>query len=275
MQTIKTLVKASDPGYNAPVGGRMLLIQSCDAGNVLAVTLTDAAGNQYAVSGVGAGFKAKPMAGFSTVAITATEDANVQFIVSQGDVDLQLSQVNAVIANSPTAPANVQIQGQGTTSGNPLYVNAQGVTLNATNVGINNTSANPVPVSMVSEPGAPFAVSGTVNIGNAVGAPVPVQPVQAATVTDSAPVAVAAYTSATPNQVNIIAAGARRMLRIRNPIASTSNLYLGSSTVTPSNAAVVLQPGDMWIETDVPQVAWYATSDAGGAGATANIQVIA
>lgn len=282
MQTIKQLITVAGTGYQASIGGRMFLIQSCDAGDVLTVTLADIAGNQYSVQGVGAGFKAKPMAGFSSIAITTTADANVQFIVSQGDVELQLSEVNAIIANPPGAPANVQVQGQGTTAGNPLYVNASGATLTATNVGINNTNANPVPVSLVSEPGAPVAVNGTVNIGNTSvspvpvslisepGAPISVTPTQATTVTDAAPVAVAAFTGA--NQVNIRVAGACRALRIGNPSTSGGTLYIGGSGVTPTNAVIALAPGDIWNETDAPQIAWYATSDT---GATANLQVIA
>lgn len=283
MQTIKTLVKAGAMAYSAANGGRVFIVQSSDAGNVLSITLSDAAGNNYSVQDVGAGFKAAPMAGFTQVSITASVDSNVEFIVSQGDVDIQLNEVNAIIGNTAAAPANVQVQGQGTTSGNPLYVNATGATLTATNVGINNTSANPVPVSLVSEPGAPVAVNGTVNIGNAVGSPVPVTltgssdttaipvtPTQGATITDEAPVTVAAFTGA--NQVALIAAGARRAMRVLNPIGSAGNLYIGGSGVTPTNAAIALAPGDMWNETDAPQLAWSATSDS---GATANVQVIA
>jgi hypothetical protein len=289
MQTTTTKVTLDScqnggQGYKQSIGGRTFLLQSCDVGNVLTVTLADAQGNSYSVTDAGAGFKATPMAGFTSVQITTTADANVQFITSDGDVDLQLAQVNAVIANPPDAPANVQIQGQGTTSGNPLYVNATGATLTATNVGINNTSANPVPVSLVSEPGAPVAVDGTVNIGNTSGSPVPVSlvsepgapiavtPTQGATITDETPIPVPAYTSGTPNQVVLLAAGARRANRVFNTTGSAGNLYIGGPGVTPTNAAIALAPGDLWNETDAPQLEWYATSDT---GATANIQVIA
>jgi hypothetical protein len=284
MQTITQTIAAAGTGYSASIGGRTFLIQSCSAGDVLTIALADAIGNQYTAKDVGGGFKVTPAGGFSSVTITTTADANVQFIVSNGDVDLQLSEVNAVISNPSSAPANVQVQGQGTTAGNPLYVNASGATLTATNVGINNTSANPVPVSLVSEPGAPVAVNGTVNIGNASGSPVPVSlvsepgapiavtPTQAGTVTDAAPVPVAAFTPGTPNQVHIRVAGACRALRIGNPSASGGTLYIGGSGITPTNAVIALAPGDVWNETDAPQIDWYATSDT---GATANIQVIA
>jgi hypothetical protein len=310
-------------GFQAPIGGRTFLIQSSDAGNVLTVTLADLQGNRYTVAGVGAGFKATPMLGFTSVQITTSADSNVQFITSEGDVDLQLSQVNAIVANPPAAPANVQLQGQGTTSGNPLWVNVEGATLTATNVGINNTSANPVPVSLVSEPGAPVAVNGTVNIGNAVGSPVPVQaqPV-ASTATDNAPVAVSggpawatstayalnalvaangniykcttAGTSAasgtgptgtgsgivdgtaqwayqTTASVALVAASAtRKGVRVRN--AGIGHLAITAAPATMfQNAAIVLNPGDMWNETDAPGAAWYIASDS---SATAAVEVV-
>lgn len=269
MQTIKTLVKAGTTGYSAANGGRVFHVQSSDAGDVLSITLSDASGNNYSVSDVGAGFKAVPMAGFTQVSITATADSNVAFIVSQGDVDIQLNEVNAIIGNTAASPANVQVQGQGTTAGNPLYVNASGVTLEATNVGISNTAANPVPVSLVSEPGAPMAVNGTVNIGNALGAPVPTlaQPI-ATGVTDAAPVAVG---TTNPSAALVAASGARKGFRVLN--AGTGKLAITASAATTlANAALVLNPGDMWDETEAPGAAWFAISDT---GTTANVQVIA
>ncbi|MCA3804030.1 hypothetical protein, partial [Burkholderia sp.] len=117
--------------------------------------------------------------------------------------------------------------------------------------------------------GAPVPVSGTVTVGNAALA---VTPTQATTVGEMTPAAVPAFTSSTPNQVHIRPAGACRALRIANPATSTGKLFVGSSGVSPANAVIVLNPGDMWNETDAPGIDWYATSDT---GATANMQVIA
>jgi hypothetical protein len=268
MQTTTQLIKAAGTGYNASIGGRTFLMQSCDAGNVLTVTLTDAQGNRYSVSNVGAGFKATPMAGYTSVQITTTADANVQFITSDGDVDLQLSQLNAVITNTAGAPANVQVQGQGTSAGNPLYVNASGATLTATNVGINNTSANPVPVSLVSEPGAPVAVNGTVNIGNTVpvtltgssdatAIPVQAQPI-ATTPTDSAPVSVQggpAWAQSTAYALNAL-------------VAANGNIYkcttAGTSAATgggPTGTGTGIADGTaVWAYQSTASVALVASS---------------
>lgn len=260
MQTIRQLIRAAGTGYQASNGGRTFVLQSCDQGNVLTVTLTDAFGRQYTVPGVGPGFKAAPATGFNSVSITTSVDANVAFIVTDGDIDIQETSLFTQITNGPTNRVPVDIGG-GT------------VTVTADNVGINNTSANPVPVSLVSEPGAPVQINGTGSGGTVpVTGTVSVTPTQAATVTDAAPLAVAAFTSGTPNQVHIRAAGACRALRIGNPLTSTGRLYVGGAGVTPTNAVIVLQPGDLWSETDAPQLDWYATSDT---GATATMQVIA
>ncbi len=266
MQTVaqKILANANpttgqQAGYQAAIAGRMLYVQSSDAGNTLTVTLTDALGNRETVANIGAGAKLTPALGFTAVTITTTADSNVAFIVTQGDIDIQLNQTSVQIANGNGNPVPVAIVSE---PGSPFpvtvtgTVNVSGATLTATNVGINNTSTNPVPVSLVSEPGAPIAVT----------------PTQATSVTDAAPVAVAAFNSGTPNQVHIRTAGACRSLRIGNPAASTGKLFVGGAGVTPTNAVIVLLPGDVWNETDAPQIDWYATSDT---GATANMQVIA
>lgn len=268
MQTIKQLVTAV-AGYSASIGGRTLYVQSCDVGSTLTVTLTDSLGTRDTVIGVGAGAKLTPAAGFTKVEISTTADANVQFVITNGDIDVQLTQIGTNITNTNANPVPVSIVSE---PGQPFQVtnvpgqdlkvtvdgtvNVSGATLTATNVAINNTGANPVPVSLVSEPGAPIAVT----------------PTQAATITDASPVAVPAFTSGAPNQVHIRTAGACRSLRIANPSASTGVLYVGGSGVTPTNAVIALQPGDVWNETDAPQIDWYATSDT---GATANMQVIA
>ncbi|CAN0621108.1 protein of unknown function [Burkholderia multivorans] len=132
MQTITQLIKAMQP-FSAPLGGRALLVQSCDQGNVLDVVLTDAMGRRYEGKNAGPAFKMRPIAGFTHVDISTSVDTNVSFIVTDGDVDIQNGQLNTVVVNTPA---------------NAIPVNIAGGTVNvtATNVGINNTNANPVPV---------------------------------------------------------------------------------------------------------------------------------
>jgi hypothetical protein len=155
--------------------------------------------------------------------------------VTAGDVDIQVIETSVEVVN---------------TTGNPVPVAVQSGTINmtATNVGVSNTSANPVPVSIVSEPGQPFLVT----------------PTQASTVAENAALGIAATVGA------LIAAGTRRAFRVRN--AGTGVLAIGgNAALTVATAAIVLNPGDVWEETLIPQAAWYAISDV---GTTAAVEVI-
>jgi hypothetical protein len=274
MQTIKLMLQAGVP-VPVHVAGTVLLLQEADQGNALTLQFSIGGAISATVDNMGAGARIAPQGGFTSVTVSSAVAGQVVFIITRGDIEIQLSQVNTLVTNTDALAVPVR-----TPDGTRLAVDIGGGTVSVTadNVGINNTPANPVPVSIISEPGAPFAVNGTVNIGNAAGAPVPVAgnvtvtPSQAATVTDAAALAVAAYNGASPNQVHIRTAGACRALRIGNPLTSTGKLYIGGAGITPSNAVIVLQPGDLWNETDAPQLDWYATSDT---GATATMQVIA
>ncbi|ELW9447686.1 hypothetical protein QZM43_09745 [Burkholderia orbicola] len=261
MQTIKQLITAAT-GYSASIGGRTMYVQSCDAGSTLTVTLTDSLGTRDTVIGVGAGVKLTPAAGFTKVEISTTADANVQFVVTNGDIDLQLTQIGTNVTNTNANPVPVAIVSE---PGAPFQVsapvgqevnvkvqgtvNVSGATLTATNVGVNNTTANPVPVQLhVSD----------------ITVPVQVQP-PASTPADAGGVAVG-----TSGGVLIAANASRKGLRIRNAGAGQLAITAAAGT-TFANAAVVIQPGDTYIERDAPQAAWYAVSDT---GTTANIQTV-
>ncbi|MBU9401629.1 hypothetical protein KTE13_17985 [Burkholderia multivorans] len=242
MQTIKQLIKANSAGYSAAVGGRAFYVQGCDTGSTLTVTLTDATGNRDTVIGVGAGVKLVPTKGFVQIDISSTADANIQFIVTNGDIDMQLTQVGTNVTNTNANPVPVAIVSE---PGAPFpvtvagTVNVTGATLTATNVGVNNTAANPVPTQAVPPASAP---------------------------SDVTPVAVG-----TSGASLIAASSGRRGLRILN--AGPGRLALTAAAATTfANAAVVLQVGDVWNETDAPQAQWFAVSDS---GTTANLQVVA
>lgn len=269
MQTYKQLFKGGQ-ATTIPVRGSTFIIQSSDQGNSVKVQFTQLGAIAYTVQDVGAGFKARPVLGFDGIVITATVDTNVEFIVTDGDIDLQITQQSVTITNpgvpviNGPAPMHVTVDGT---------VNVAGATLTATAVAVNNTTANPVPVSLVSEPGAPVPVSITgtpvaVTLSGSTDAtaiPVQVQPPA------SAPTDVAPVTVGTAGGVLIAAGATRKGLRIRN--AGTGNLAITAAAATTfANAAVVLRPGDVWLETDAPQAAWYAVSDT---GTTANIQAVA
>ncbi|MCA8115674.1 hypothetical protein [Burkholderia cepacia] len=249
MQTIQQLIKAAT-GYSAGLGGRTLYVQACDVGSTLTITLTDSMGTRDTVIGVGPGVKLTPAAGFTKVEIATTADANVQFVVTNGDIDLQLTQIGTNVTNTNANPVPVAIISepgapfQVANSASAFHVtvdgtvNVSGATLTATNVGINNTTANPVPVLM-QPPGSTPADVGAVAVG-------------------------------TSGASLITASASRKGLRIRNAGAGQLAITAAAGT-TFANAAVVIQPGDTYIERDAPQAAWYAVSDT---GTTANIQTV-
>ncbi len=68
----------------------------------------------------------------------------------------------------------------------------------------------------------------------------------------------------------LLAADAARMVwRVRN--AGPGLLAIGDATVTVNNAVILLSPGDIWTEDDVPQLQRYAVSDS---NATAALEVL-
>ncbi|RQS17493.1 MULTISPECIES: hypothetical protein [unclassified Burkholderia] len=254
MQTIPMLLKA---GLRTPMktAGSVFLVQSADQGNNLTVRFLGHNAVIGEVDNVGTAFKAKPPHGFSGVELLAPVDTNVVIVIADGDVDLQLSSLGVQITNPPGNPVPVSLVSE---PGAPIpvsaapgamhvtvdgTVNVSGATLTATNVGVNNTAANPVPVET--------AINQTV----ATVAPVPV----AANVTGA---------------VLLAADATRRGVRFYAPQSNA-----GPVAIVPVNAdayangAIVLYPGDFWNETEAPGAAWYASTPA-GTSATVNLQTV-
>ncbi|MBN3781151.1 hypothetical protein G3O06_26930 [Burkholderia sp. Ac-20345] len=250
MQTLTTKLPG---GQRIPfkIAGSVLFIQAADQGQNLVVRFFTGNAQSGEVDQVGASFKAKPPTAFDGIDMLAPVDTNVTFIIADGDVDFQLPGLGVTVNNTGTNPVPVSIVSE---PGAPIQVsappaapvnvavqgtvNVSGATLTATNVGINNTTANPVP-TQAQPPGS--------------------------TPADVAPVAVT--TGGVPL---ITASAARKGLRVRNVGAGQLAITAAAGT-TFANAAVVIQPGDTYIERDAPQAAWYAISDT---GTTANIQTV-
>ncbi|HBF50955.1 MAG TPA: hypothetical protein DDX04_12120 [Massilia sp.] len=64
--------------------------------------------------------------------------------------------------------------------------------------------------------------------------------------------------------VQVLAASTIQRAIFRNA-SETATVALGGSSVTLENAAIVLLPGDSWVEEDAAGAAWYATSSDAGA----------
>lgn len=111
----------------------------------------------------------------------------------------------------------------------------------AGDVSVINDPLNPVPVQI--QEGSVTLTATNVGINN-----------NLLTITDFVPVAagtIAAVLVGDPSQ---------KRLRIRNAHGSAV-VCLGGAGVTLANAAVRLQPGDVWVEDDAPGATWYAISD--------------
>lgn len=218
------------PNQAMPVQVRGVVLQVIDTGEE-AITVQFLQGGQvaYEVDDVTTGWKVQPFGGFTSLNIIAgASGGNFSAIVTNGDIDIQLLSIGSTIANTP---------------------------------------ANPVPVSIVSEPGAPVPVTGTVQVtgANLVASNVQLAPGGAA-VTElgamAVPVGAATHV--------ITATAGRKRAVIYNAGAGRIGLG-GAPGLTFASAAIVLQPGDAWRETDAPQLDWYAVSDT---GSSVNIQVV-
>lgn len=69
----------------------------------------------------------------------------------------------------------------------------------------------------------------------------------------------------------LVAAGSgRKSVRFYN--AGTADVWIGSAAVTTGNGAVKIAPGQLWVERDAPNAAWYGIS--GTAGQNVGVQVV-
>jgi len=208
------------------IGGKVLYVQRSEAGQVLKVEFLNGVASQ-SVDNVGKGFKAAPVGGFGSIKITATESGTVDFVVTDGDIDVKFDDAATVIGNDDSQAVPVRLP-----AGQRMLVDVAGgnVQLTATNVGINNSNDLAIPVQM--------QALGTIING------------------------MKAINAGAAQQVS--ADAALKRLRFRNASADKS-ICLGGANVTFANAAIVLAPGDMWIEDDAAGATWFAAADAAGA----------
>ncbi len=128
-----------------------------------------------------------------------------------------------------------------------MYVVPEGADANnylATSVAIGNVVVTNE-VEVKNDAGNPLSVSGTVSLAGTLGA----------ALTAVAPVACTAVAA-----VALAADATRRKVVFRNVGANA--IALGPVGVVFANAAIVLQPTEMWVEKDAPGAAWDAICDA-------------
>lgn len=167
---------------------------------------------------------------FDAVTLVASVDCTVALFLSKNDVDLGFADGSLV-----------NVSGEVTVTNNagarvPVDIGGGNVNVNAVNVGINNDNASAVPVK-----------SQTL-----------------ASVVD--------FASVTLNNLNptaLIADPTLYRLRIRNASA-TAHIGIGGAGLTMANAAIVLLPGETWVEEDAAGASWYVVTNE--VGATINMQ---
>lgn len=185
----------------------------------------------------------------------ATRDYKIRLLAGEED---QISQPgNYVKVINGTQPLRVIIDGQEGAS----VTLSQGRSLGPTREPFHE-------VRLLNESGV--TVEATVVVGtaeiqdNAVTGSVSIE--QGNAITDAAPVVVGVAAAA------LVAAGSgRKSLRFKNDGAST--VYLGGAGVTVVNSPVQIAPGQVWIEDDAADAAWYGIS--ASAGQSVRVQVVA
>lgn len=212
------------------------------------------------------------VAAFDAVILTAAVNTNVGFFISFDDVQLGIADGSAVsvpggikVTNDASAPIPVNFTGTVSPVLGSVKVTNDSTAPVPTAGTVTNTDAQAIPVTQ--KAGATFSVSGVLTNTDAQAVPV-VQKVGTVLTTQAEKLA-----TLVDHNSAVIGTGAAQLLindttykrlRVKNASA-TARVAIGGSAVTMANAAIILEPGDMWTEGDAAGAAWYATSDTAGA----------
>lgn len=205
------------------IPGKTLYIQRSSAGPVLNVEIVKGQAESSRIARVGKGFKVTPATGFDGIRITTTADSLVDFVVTDGGIDLAFDEDAQIIGNEDDQAIPIR-----TPAGKPLEVLFGGTV----------------------EP-----VLGIATVDNNDDEAIPVRSQSLSIFMHAAPVSVGVTAT-----VLTAADATRRKLVIRNGHVSAA-VAIGGASITMENAAIVLLPGDIWEERDAAGAAWYAISD--------------
>lgn len=237
MRTVNLTIGASGEVTAAQGGGFVAVVSVSDASAISITWLLAGATENGTVTDVYVGERLRPGFDFSGLRIRGNVGAQVQLRVGSAPADTDLADVTALVTNTVAQAIPVDVQG----------------TLTLTpDVEVNNTDVNPVPVKLH-----------TADLTDVI----PVREKLGATLADVAPVAV--------DDVGVVvlaAAAARRSFRLRNAGANPVALVQANATAY-ADAAVIIQSGETWIETDGAACAWRAKC-AAGLASTLNIQTV-
>lgn len=116
MKSYRETITAGQPLY-LPVGGRVLYIQNAPSGPILNVEFVRRDSQSQKVERVGKGFKAQPTEPFEGVRISTTVTQVVDFIITEGEIEIAFNEDESIIGNTDAKAVPVR-----TVVGQPLEV---------------------------------------------------------------------------------------------------------------------------------------------------------
>ena len=256
------------------IPGRLILVDSVSTGQGVDISLVRSGTPSPYIPGRQAGFRL--VEDFGGVLLRSALDCEVGIFLATNDVQLGGTAGGAVVIPSGVAVTNdlahsIPVTLTSSSNTTPIPVSLASIHVNNTAaqpipvlfsgtvapvlgvVTVDNTNAEAIPVTQksgekfevnVANPSLPMTIAQTVNVKG----------VKSTAVLNLAPV------NAGLVPVALVSDGAARALRIRNAHA-TAIIAIGGAGVTMGNGAVVLLPGDVWMEDDAPGAAWFVVSD--------------
>ena len=247
------------------IPGRVLLVDSVSTGQGVDIALLKNGTPSTAIPGRQAGFRL--VADFGGVILKSALDCEVGIFLEVNDV-----QLGGTAGGDVVIPNGVEITNKLAASIPVTLTSSSNTTpipVSLASIRVNNTAAQPIPVSFA---GTVSPVLGVVTVDNTNAEAIPVlqkpgetfavsvaqalsvKDVQCPTIVNIAPV------SAGLVAVALVSDATLRRLRVRNGHA-TATIAIGGAGITRANAAIVIEPGDIWNETDAAGAAWFVVSD--------------
>ena len=247
------------------IPGRILLVDSVSTGQGVDIALLRNSTPAPYIPGRQAGFRL--VEDFGGVILKSALDCEVGIFLSLNDV-----QLGGTAGGDVVIPNGVEITNKLAASIPVTLTSSSNTTpipVSLASIRVNNTAAQPIPVSFA---GTVSPVLGVVTVDNTNAEAIPVlqkpgetfavsvaqalsvKDVQCPTIVNIAPV------SAGLVAVALVSDATLRRLRVRNGHA-TATIAIGGAGITRANAAIVIEPGDIWNETDAAGAAWFVVSD--------------
>ena len=256
------------------IPGRLILVDSVSTGQGVDISLVRSGTPSPYIPGRQAGFRL--VEDFGGVLLRSALDCEVGIFLSVNDVQLGGTAGGNVVVPDGVSIVNdlahsIPVTLTSSSNTTPIPVSLASIRVNNTAeqpipvlfggtvapvlgvVTVDNTNAEAIPV--LQKPGEVFETHiSNASLAVTIAQALNVKDVPCATIVNIAPV------NAGLAAVALVADATLRRLRVRNGHA-TAMIAIGGAGVTLANAAIVLEPGDIWNETDAAGAAWFVVSD--------------